>query len=245
MIYRLLLLFFLISSCKQISTDSESIQLFNSKGIAFIYNENDLANKVINKKLNNELIQIAHNKLRTGTLVKLINPKTNDYLIIKTTKKIDYPDFYKVLITDPAASKLNLNNKFPFIEVLEIRRNKSFVAGKTKIFNEEKKIHSKAPVELVKIDNISKRNEKKPILNKDKIFIIIADFYYKNSAINLKERINKELLRFDIKKLTIKTKKNNITTLLSGPYSSINFMKNDYIQLKNFGFEELDISINE
>ena len=87
--------------------------------------------------------------------------------------------------------------------------------------------------------------EKKLIPNKDKIFIIIADFYSKNSAINLKERINKELLSFDIKKLTIKTKKNNITTLLSGPYSSINLMKNDYIQLKNFGFEELDISINE
>ena len=34
-------------------------------------------------------------------------------------------------------------------------------------------------------------------------------------------------------------------TLLSGPYSTINLMKNDYIQLKNFGFEELDISINE
>ncbi len=32
---------------------------------------------------------------------------------------------------------------------------------------------------------------------------------------------------------------------MSGPYNSINLMKNDYIQLKHFGFEELDISINE
>ena len=40
-------------------------------------------------------------------------------------------------------------------------------------------------------------------------------------------------------------KNKNKIRLLSGPYRSINLMKNDYIQLKNFGFEELDISINE
>ena len=46
-------------------------------------------------------------------------------------------------------------------------------------------------------------------------------------------------------KLFIKTQNVNKITLLSGPYTSINSMKNDYIDLKNFGFEELDISINE
>ena len=50
---------------------------------------------------------------------------------------------------------------------------------------------------------------------------------------------------FDSKKLFIKVKKSNKTSLISGPYKSINLMKNDYIQLKNFGFEELDIDINE
>ena len=45
--------------------------------------------------------------------------------------------------------------------------------------------------------------------------------------------------------MIIKIKKSNKITLLSGPYTSINLMKNDYIQLKNFGFEELDITINE
>ena len=33
--------------------------------------------------------------------------------------------------------------------------------------------------------------------------------------------------------------------VLSGPYSSVNPLKNDYIKLKGFGFEELDILINE
>ena len=39
-------------------------------------------------------------------------------------------------------------------------------------------------------------------------------------------------------------KSNKQTELISGPYYAINFMKNDYILLKQFGFEELDI-INE
>ena len=34
---------------------------------------------------------------------------------------------------------------------------------------------------------------------------------------------------------------NKQTNLISGPYNTINFMKNDYILLKKFGFEELDI----
>ena len=133
----------------------------------------------------------------------------------------------------------------PIVEVIEVKRNKSFVAKKTKVFNEEKKIYSNAPVETVKIDNISRNNKRKNKIIKDKLYIIIAEFYSKNSAYSLTKRITQELPNFDSKKLYIKSKKSNKITVLSGPYSSINLMKNDYIQLKNFGFEDLDISINE
>ena len=40
-------------------------------------------------------------------------------------------------------------------------------------------------------------------------------------------------------------KNNKETLVISGPYKSINSLKNDYILLKNFGFEELDIFLNE
>ena len=80
---------------------------------------------------------------------------------------------------------------------------------------------------------------------KEKFYIIIADFYSKDSPTLLKERFTQELKNSDTKKLYINSKKPDKITLLSGPYSAINLMKNDYIQLKNFGFEELDISINE
>ena len=178
-------------------------------------------------------------------MIKIINPKTNDYVILKNTKKVEYPEFYKILITESVAKRLKLYPNLPLVEILEIKKNKSFIAQKAKIFNEEKKIHSNAPIETVKILNISKNKNNKKNLNKDKIYIIIGEFYSKESAKFLKQRITNELIVFDSKKLFIKSKKLNKITLLSGPYSSINLMKNDYIQLNNFGFEELDIGINE
>jgi len=53
------------------------------------------------------------------------------------------------------------------------------------------------------------------------------------------------LTNFDSKKLILKSEKANKIKLLSGPYNSINLMKNDYSKFKSFGFEELDISLNE
>ncbi len=90
-----------------------------------------------------------------------------------------------------------------------------------------------------------KKKEVRKKTSKDKFYIVIAEFYSKESAFLLKKRITQELDNFDGKKLYIKSKKSNKITLLSGPYNSINLMKNDYIHLTNFGFEELDISINE
>tara|TARA_X000001036_G_scaffold114674_1_gene107707 strand:- start:1347 stop:2084 length:738 start_codon:yes stop_codon:yes gene_type:complete len=243
--YKLIILFLFLTSCAQSYGKQELNKPFNSKGFAYIYNEEDFINKVIKKKLDLNSLQIAHSTLRVGSLIKIINIKTNDSIILKNSKRVNYPEYYKILITKPVADKLNLQTDLPIVEVIEVKKNKSFVAKKTKVFKEEEKIHSNAPVENVKIDNISKNHKSKNKTIKDKFYIIIAEFYSKNSAFLLKKRITQEMINFDSKKLYIKSKKSNKTTLLSGPYNSINLMKNDYIQLKNFGFEELDISINE
>ncbi len=242
--YKIIILIFFLTSCAQNYSKTNLNQPFISKGFAYIYNDEDFVDKIIKKKLDNNSLQIAHNKLRPGTLIKIINVKTNESIIVKNTKRFQYPDFYKILITKAVADELNLKADLPLVEVIELKKNKSFIAKEAKIFKEEEKIHNNAPVETVKIDNISKNNNKDKTV-KEKFYIIIAEFYSKNSASLLKERINKELTNFDDKKLFINTKKSNKISLLSGPYNSINLMKNDYILLKKFGFEELDISINE
>tara|TARA_B100001093_G_scaffold512293_1_gene581876 strand:+ start:556 stop:1287 length:732 start_codon:yes stop_codon:yes gene_type:complete len=241
--YKLLVLLLIFTSCAPSLSTKNNIP-YNSKGFAYIYNESDYISKIIKIKMNTNQMQIAHNRLRPGTLIKVINPKTNDSIILKNYKKTTYPSFYKILITDAVANKINIRNELPFVEVLEIKKNKSFVAEKTKIYVEEKKIYSNAPVELVKIDNISK-NKSNKLKKKDRLFIVIADFYSSNSAISLKKRITNDLTNFNNNKLFIKRTKTNKITLLSGPYNSINSMKNDYIALKDFGFEELEIDINE
>ena len=243
--FRLIILLIFLTSCAQNYSGLDSSKTFTSKGFAYIYNEKDFLDKIIKKQLDNNSLQIAHNKLRPGSLIKIINIKTNDSIILKNSKRFEYPEFYKIIITESVADELNLKTDLPLVEVIEVKKNKSFVAKKTKIFKEEEKIHSNAPVETVTINNISKKQQVKNKNRKDKLYIIIAEFYSKNSANLLKKRIIQELTNFDSKKLYIKSKESNKTTLLSGPYKSINLMKNDYIQLKNFGFEELDISINE
>ena len=148
-------------------------------------------------------------------------------------------------MTKPVAEEINLNLDLPYVEIIELKKNQSFVAKKTKIFKEEKKIHNNAPIQSVKIDNISKETKLIKKTSKKKFYIIIAEFYSNDAALLLKKRITKELPNFDVKKLLIRSKKLNKTTMLAGPYNSINLMKNDYILFKKFGFEELNISINE
>ena len=50
---------------------------------------------------------------------------------------------------------------------------------------------------------------------------------------------------FDNNKILVKKIKKNTFQLISGPYSAVNSLKNDYIILKRNGFEELDVKLNE
>ena len=236
---------FFIFSCSQHYSKSENRKSYNASGFAYIFNEKDYEIKKIKKKLNNEYFQVAHKDLKVGTLIKLINPKTKESIVLKNLKKIDYPDYYKILITKPVAVKLKIDKELPLIEVLEIKKNKSFIAKKAKMFDEETKIPSKAPVTSVKISNISKKKNSDVKKNSQNIYILVASFYTNEAANLLKKRIINELPNYEIKKIRIKKRSNKEFEVISGPYKSINLLKNDYINIKNFGFEELDIFVNE
>ena len=243
--FNLFIILFFLVSCTYTNNNNLNKKIYSSKGFAYIYNEQDYNDRIIKGKLDNSKIQISHQKIKTNALVKIINPKNKESIIIKNFKKVKFPDFYKILITKPLAEKLNINPEIPLVEIIEIKKNKSFIAEKAKIFNEEKKISSNAPVTSVKISNISKNKKNQTKKNSIEFNILIASFYSKDTAIFLKERIIKEVSSYDSKKLNIYKSKNNEINLISGPYKAVNLMKNDYILLKKFGFEELDIIIDE
>ena len=204
--FKLIVFLFFVISCSPHYTKLDNRKPYSSKGFAYIYNDADYDSKLIKSKLNNDKLQISHKDLMTGSLIKIINPNTKKSLVLKNFKKIKYPDFYKVMITESVAIKLNINDQLPIVEILEIKKNKSFIAEKAKIYQEEKKISSKAPVTSVQISNISQKKLRTKEIKKDNIYILIASFYTDEAANLLKKRIINEAPLYDYKKLSIKKK---------------------------------------
>ncbi len=243
--FKIIVFLFAISACSPQLKTLNMKEPYAANGFAYIYNELDFNEKIIKGKMNNDILQISHQNLKTGTLIKIINPKNKESLVLKNIKRIRYPEFYKVLITEAVAQKLKLDKNLPILEITEVKKNKSFIAKEAKTFNEEKQISSNAPVENIQISNISNEKIPKNIKTSEQIYILLGAFYSIDTANFLKQRITKDVPEFDINKL--KFKKNNMkeNLVISGPYNSINSVKNDYILLKTFGFEELDIFLNE
>ena len=240
--YKLFIIIILLYSCTSISTNSYKKNSLNSEGFAYIYNNADYKNGLISKQINNDKVLIGHNYLKKGSLIKISNPLNGKNIILKNDVKINYPFFYKIMLTEKIANQLNLNKDMPYIEIEEIRKNKSFIAEKAKTFEEEKQLHDSAPVEKVSINNISKKVIKKTT-KKTKFIIILGNFYSLKSAKNLKKRLLNETPSFKNKKISIVKKKEHNYEVFLGPYNTINMIKNDYIALQEFNFEEIDVKI--
>ena len=121
--FKILIIVLFLSSCASNTTSFKNKLPYNSKGFAYIYNDKDFEDKVISGKLNNSILQVSQKNLKTNALLKIINPKTNDSIVLQNYKKINYPDFYKILITTELSKKLNLDPKLPLVEILEIKIN--------------------------------------------------------------------------------------------------------------------------
>ena len=138
---------------------------------------------------------------------------------------------------------LDFNN--PYIEIIEIKKNKTFVAKKSNTFLEEKNVALKAPVSEIKMDNLNlsdaKEVNKIDEIKKRVFTILINDFYYEDSAINLKNDLIK---KSKIKDIYVKKITNTKYRLLAGPFKNFNALKSTYISLNNLGFKNLDININ-
>ena len=242
--FSLILIIFFLFSCSNGAFNTNNNKSYTSKGFALIYDENDYQKKIISTKLNSNNIEIGHNQLNKNSFVVITNPINKKSLTLKVSKKVKYPDFFKVLITEKLANELNLNPKMPYIEIEKRVKNKSFVAKKAVTYSEEKNVLTKVPITKVKINDISK-DSKSSSKNQyaNKYSIIVGNFYSKKWAQSLidilvNEDINKEV--FKVNKLG----KNNYQ-LLAGPYTSINTLKNDYFKLNKYGFDNLDLKKTE
>ena len=219
-------------------TQKEEKQYYSSRGFALIYDDALLKQNVINRKINNDDIRVMHNKLKPNTRIKIINPVNSKVVTTKVYNKADYPNIFVITISKEIAETLDLDIENPYIEVYQIKKNKTFIAKEQKTFEEEKKVANKAPVEKIEIDDLSKIKTTTKTKEKYNYILIISDFYYLDSAKNLKDELKKKtkLDGFAIKEIN-----NKKYRLYIGPFQNFNSLKSTYISLNKLGFDEIRI----
>ena len=204
-----------------------------------IYNDNLIKKKTIKKRIDGREYVILHSFLKRNTYVKIFNPINSKTVIAKVKYKTNYPIIYNSVITNRIAEELELNHEDPYVEIIEIRKNDTFIAKKAKTFDEEKNVANKAPVTDININVISTDPENTKISPKKNEYIInIGEYYYLDSAKIVKNRLINEANLTNVK---IKKISENKFRVYVGSYSFFNAMKDTYFAISKLGFEHLDV----
>ena len=248
MIYRIfivLILSFFLIGCQQTLNNSKKIQFvpsnkYTNSGFALIYN-NNLTEL---KKLDDRSLNIYHKSLKKKSIVKIINPANGKYLIAEVkSNKMKFSNFYNSVLSLRIAEELELNSDEPFINLILLPKNSTFIAKKAKMFEEEKSVADKAPVDGIQINDLNKKKPKKKIIKNDNFLysIKIADFYYEDTAINIINRIKNET---SLKKLRIIELSKTKYRVLIGPFNDIKSLKESFEKIDFLNFENLEILKN-
>jgi len=231
----------LLYSCADFkSTSYKEKKYFSSKGFALIYEDHLFEQKIVDKKIGNLDVEIMHNLLNVNTSIKIINPENLKFISAKVNKKSKYPNIFNIVINKKTANILELDIDNPYVEILEIKKNKTFIAKESNTFEEEKNVAGKAPVEEIQMNDITTDvvDLKKKVKKNSKFVILINDFYYFDTAENLRKELVK---KSDISNISIKKINEKKYRLFVGPFANFNALKTTYISLNNLGFEDLDI----
>ena len=219
-------------------------QKYRNIGFTLIYDDALIEKKQINKKINDNELVIFHKKIFKNSFVKITNPENDKSLIAKViSNKATFSDLYNSIITSRIADELSLNYNYPYIELVLLSKNSTFVAKKAKTFDEEKQVAEKAPVDGITIDNLGTSVIKKNKITTQKFSysIKIADFYFKDSAKNMVNRIKEET---NINLSFIKKLSNTKYRVLIGPFNDIKNLEKSFDKIKPLEFENLEILKN-
>jgi len=240
-IFFIFLYLFFVTSCTTLPNNKTTPEktYFSSSGFALVYEDSLFEKKIINKKINNEKIIVLHNILNSNTLIKLTNPINSKSITTKIFRKAEYPTIFNVTVSKKVSDILELDLENPYLEITEVKKNKTFIAKKTNTFEEEKNVAEKAPVDEVLMNDITlESNINKKKSSKISFILVINDFYYFDSAKKLKNELSKKISSNNI---SIKKINNNKYRLFAGPFKNFNTLKTTYISLNNLGFDNLNI----
>ena len=244
----LIIIFFIfLLGCEQNNLNKnvlnqEIMTKYKNSGFALVYDSVLIKEKKISKKIDNRSLLIFHKSLKKNSFVKITNPVNQKTVIAEViSNNVNFSDFYNSVITSRIAEELSLNLNEPYVNIVLISQNSTFVAKKAKTFKEEKKVAEKAPVDGIQIDNLGEINQQKKEAIKEEFFsytIKIADFYYKDSAENMSNRIVNET---NIRKPLIQTISNTKYRVLIGPFNDIKKLEKSFNEIKVLNFENIEI----
>ena len=241
-----ILLILFLAGCQQFDENKKEVNYSNylkysNTGFTLIYNEQLKKNKKISKKIDDRALVIFHKKIKKNSFVKITNPANNKSIIAKViSNNAQFSDFYNSVITTRIANELSIDLDEPYVDLVLISENSTFIAKKAKTFDEEKKVAEKAPVDGITIDNLGADLNKEYKVKKDNFLysIKIADFYYKDSAENMILRIKKET---NLKNPLIKKLSKTKYRVLLGPFSDIKKLEQSFDEIKLLEFENIEI----
>ena len=245
-------IFYLIISClflfscnqttinKSKNVNIEIKNKYKNSGFALI--SNDELKDI--KKLDFRSLEIYHNALKKKSVVKITNPQNGKYLLATVkSNRVKFSNFYNSVLSLRIAEELELDFNEPYIEMILVSKNSTFIAKKAKMFDEERKVAEKAPVDGIQINDLNTKKSKKKISNTKNFSysIKVADFYYKDTAQTMIDRIKREALILNSKIIKISETKYRV---LIGPFNDIKSLKASFEKMNTLNFENLEILNN-
>ena len=153
----------MLLSCDQVKVDQGNKlditfeKKYRNSGFSLIYND-----QLKIKKIDQRSLSIFHRNLKRKSFVKITNPSNGKTLIAEVkSNRVKFSAFYNSIITQRIAEELELNLNEPYIDIILISKNSTYIAKKTKTFEEEKRVAEKAPIDGIKISDLNSSSKTK------------------------------------------------------------------------------------
>ena len=217
---------------------------FLNKGFTLVYNEELYKEKLVKGKIEDRSLIIFQKNLKKNTKVKITNLINSKYIIANVGKKVEYPYFYNSVISRRISKNLEIDELEPYVEIKELLEGSSFIAKKAKTFDEEKQVANKAPIDSISINDLNSEVTKTGQVKQNKFnySIKIADFYFKDTALTMLDRIKKET---SVNKIEIQSLSSTQYRVFLGPFYNINSLQKAFNDINVLQFENIEIIKND
>tara|TARA_B100000579_G_scaffold284451_1_gene235766 strand:- start:440 stop:1192 length:753 start_codon:yes stop_codon:yes gene_type:complete len=245
-IYIFLLL--LLTSCATSDTFQNNINLnkknFVNRGFAIVFTEDLFDQNKVSKRMDNREMVVFQRNLKKGTIVRIKNILNGKTVIAKVGRRSDYPLFNNAVISERISNEIDLDIGEPYVEIYQVIQNSTFIAKKAKTYDKEKEVANKAPVDSVNINDLNSINKKqsKAVVREFSYIIKIADFYFRETAQSMANKILKES---NVKNVKIQNLSDTKYRVFLGPYSDIKALQKGFNGINILNFENIEIITND